>query len=235
MTDDNDNIRQSPGVGGRAPLTLKPRPLGAVSSGTIKQSFSHGRSKTVVVETKRRVGVAPSPAAPRTPPVEVRPIAAPRGPAPAPEAVVSPSVGGLSPEEQRARLRVIELAKQQQLRVAAEREAAQARTDAEARAAAPAIAETAKLAAVPAPVPVAEQAPAPAVAPPAAEVSPPVAAAAEPAPPKPPEPASPPVAAPPPRPATPAPTRIVTPPTTPRPPERGGDVTRSVTPSQTRS
>ena len=36
------------------PLTLKPRPGGSVSTGTVKQSFSHGRSKTVVVETKRR-------------------------------------------------------------------------------------------------------------------------------------------------------------------------------------
>ena len=38
---------------GRKPLTLKPRTGGSVSSGTVKQSFSHGRTKTVVVETKR--------------------------------------------------------------------------------------------------------------------------------------------------------------------------------------
>ena len=48
MTDQNDNDRPA-----RAPLTLKPR-TGSVSSGVVKQSFSHGRSKTVVVETKRR-------------------------------------------------------------------------------------------------------------------------------------------------------------------------------------
>ena len=48
MSDDNNNGRN-----GRQPLTLKPRPAGSVSSGTVKQSFSHGRTKTVVVETKR--------------------------------------------------------------------------------------------------------------------------------------------------------------------------------------
>ncbi len=53
MSDEDDNTGSTPPSGGRAPLTLKPRP-GAVSSGTVRQSFSHGRSKTVVVETKRR-------------------------------------------------------------------------------------------------------------------------------------------------------------------------------------
>ena len=47
MSDENENRP------GRTPLTLKPR-TGSVSTGTVKQSFSHGRSKTVVVETKRR-------------------------------------------------------------------------------------------------------------------------------------------------------------------------------------
>src|ERR1700761_3617519 len=55
---DNDNGRNS---GSRAPLSLKPR-QGAVSAGTVKQSFSHGRSKTVVVETKRRRIDGPGPA-----------------------------------------------------------------------------------------------------------------------------------------------------------------------------
>ena len=88
MSDANDNDGRS---GGRAPLTLKPRG-GAVSSGTVKQSFSHGRSKTVVVETKRRRVDAPPPAAPAA----VRPVfeapkpaapqpAAPRPAAPAPK------------------------------------------------------------------------------------------------------------------------------------------------------
>ncbi|MDP3750214.1 MAG: translation initiation factor IF-2 associated domain-containing protein, partial [Phenylobacterium sp.] len=43
MSDENDNGRAP---GGRAPLTLKPRGAGSVSAGTVKQSFSHGRSKT---------------------------------------------------------------------------------------------------------------------------------------------------------------------------------------------
>ena len=47
MTDENENRPT------RAPLTLKPRAGGSVSTGTVKQSFSHGRTKTVVVETKR--------------------------------------------------------------------------------------------------------------------------------------------------------------------------------------
>src|SRR5882757_2639923 len=52
MSDENNNGRNA-APGGRQPLTLKPRGGGSVSAGTVKQSFSHGRSKTVVVETKR--------------------------------------------------------------------------------------------------------------------------------------------------------------------------------------
>src|SRR5437764_9633715 len=59
MSDENNNGRNPPPPGGRAPLTLKPRGPGAVSAGTVKQSFSHGRSKTVVVETKRARPHAP--------------------------------------------------------------------------------------------------------------------------------------------------------------------------------
>ncbi|WP_284317294.1 translation initiation factor IF-2 associated domain-containing protein, partial [Methylobacterium gnaphalii] len=44
------------------PLTLK-RPI---EQGTVRQSFSHGRSKSVLVETvkRRTIGAAPAPAAP---------------------------------------------------------------------------------------------------------------------------------------------------------------------------
>ncbi|MFZ0269318.1 translation initiation factor IF-2 associated domain-containing protein, partial [Caulobacter sp.] len=52
MSDENDNGRPGSNPGGRAPITLKPR-QGSVSAGVVKQSFSHGRTKTVVVETKR--------------------------------------------------------------------------------------------------------------------------------------------------------------------------------------
>ncbi|WP_035981657.1 translation initiation factor IF-2 associated domain-containing protein, partial [Bradyrhizobium sp. STM 3843] len=59
-------------------LTLKPR----VETGTVRQSFPHGRSKQVVVEkrgTKRRVGDG-GPEAPHAP----EPIVAKAPPAPAP-------------------------------------------------------------------------------------------------------------------------------------------------------
>ena len=59
MSDENNNGRNS-APGGRQPLTLKPRGGGSVSAGTVKQSFSHGRSKTVVVETKRTRTHAPA-------------------------------------------------------------------------------------------------------------------------------------------------------------------------------
>ncbi|MGB2178826.1 MAG: IF-2-associated domain-containing protein [Hyphomonas sp.] len=41
-------------TGGRKPLTVSRK-----TSGTVKQSFSHGRSKQVVVETKKRRTVGP--------------------------------------------------------------------------------------------------------------------------------------------------------------------------------
>jgi translation initiation factor IF-2 len=204
MTDENDDRP------GRAPLTLKPR-TGAVSTGTVKQSFSHGRSKTVVVETKRRIGVPPGPASPPPLSGDKRPAFDVRGreaPKPAPSAP-SGAAGGLSEEERRARQRVIEQRLDQE-RLNAERRAredearrreeeARQRADEERRAAA---AEAARAAEPPAPPPViAEAAPAPA---PAAQ-DPPVAAPA-PAAPTPPAPveaprpqAAQPAAAPPPR------------------------------------
>jgi translation initiation factor IF-2 len=70
-------------VGGKSTLSLKPR----TETGTVRQSFSHGRSKQVVVEVKkRRIGgdgkpepvAAPAPVAP-PPPVAKRPEPAPSG------------------------------------------------------------------------------------------------------------------------------------------------------------
>src|SRR5436305_5843690 len=129
MSDENNNGRNAPPAGGRQPLTLKPRGAGSVSAGTVKQSFSHGRSKTVVVETKRaRTHVpgggnlaAPSSAEKRLFEPRPAPPAAPR-PAGAPN-------DGLSAEERAARQRAIELAQERQ---AAERAAAEARARAEA-------------------------------------------------------------------------------------------------------
>ncbi|SFD73366.1 translation initiation factor IF-2 [Bosea sp. CRIB-10] len=126
-------------------LSLK-RP---VEQSTVRQSFSHGRSKQVVVEVKRRVAHEPAaaPVAPRPPQAPQAP-AAPRPPQPAP-AANRPSGGmllrTLSDDEKDARQRALsdarateaeararaeEEARQRAAREArerAEREAAQAR------------------------------------------------------------------------------------------------------------
>jgi translation initiation factor IF-2 len=144
MSDANDN-ENGRGPGGRAPLTLKPR-AGAVSAGTVKQSFSHGRSKTVVVETKRRridappgVNLAGPSASEKRAVFDVKPReAAPPRPAAAPSAPASGANLNLSAEELRSRQRVLEVARQEQERRQAEhaREAArQAELEAQRRAA----------------------------------------------------------------------------------------------------
>src|SRR5690606_37380489 len=138
MTDENDKTNdgapQAPTgtpsqTGPRAPLSLKPRQAGSVSTGTVRQSFSHGRTKTVVVETKRRVGAVPGHQRPQG-----FDVARPKTEAPAgPRASAPREAGGLSASEQEARRRAIELATRQQAereRVAAEE---RARKDAAAR------------------------------------------------------------------------------------------------------
>ncbi|MFZ5670655.1 MAG: translation initiation factor IF-2 [Pseudomonadota bacterium] len=156
MNDENDNGRPS-----RPSLTLKPR-AGSVNAGVVKQSFSHGRSKTVVVETKRVRSHAPGAmtnlagpsAAEKRTTFDARPPARPAAPGPADH-------GSLSAEERAARQRAIDAAREAQ-----ERQAAQARARAE---------EEARRRA-------AEQAAARAAAAPAAQPSPPPPAAAAPAP-----------------------------------------------------
>jgi translation initiation factor IF-2 len=209
MSDENNNGRNPP-TGGRPPLTLKPRGAGSVSAGTVKQSFSHGRSKTVVVETKRaRTHVpgggnlaAPSSAEKRL--FEPRPAP----PAAAPRAAGAPN-DGLSAEERAARQRAIELAQERQ---AAERAAADARARAEAAARAAA-------------------APPPPAAPPVQAVAPAAPVAEAPAAPTPaptPAPAAPVAAAPPPAPQQAAPPA-------PRPaPPTGQGQTRTYQPSADR-
>nr|MEA2797347.1 translation initiation factor [Phenylobacterium sp.] len=186
MSDENNNGR-TPAPGGRQPLTLKPRGAGSVSAGTVKQSFSHGRSKTVVVETKRARTHLPGGGNLAAPSSAEKRLFEPR-PAPPPAAPRAPGApaDGLSAEERAARQRAIELAQERQ---AAERGAAEERARAEAAAAA-------------------AKAPAPAAAPPAAPVAEapaaaPTAEAPAPAPVEPPAPA--PVAAAPPAAASPAP------------------------------
>ena len=164
MSDANDNENDR-NAGNRAPLTLKPRP-GALSAGTVKQSFSHGRSKTVVVETKRRRVDAPigAPAGLGGPSPAEKQRAAPDG-RPR-DATPRPAGAGnlnLSAEELRARQRVLEAARADQERREAERAREAARRAEEealrraeeaaiARAAEPVAPPPAPAAAAPAPV-----------------------------------------------------------------------------------
>ena len=76
---------EKPKLGTRPPLGLKR----TVETGKVKQSFSHGRSNTVVVEVKKRrilgrPGEAPSAEAPKPEPVAEAPKPAPKPAAPAP-------------------------------------------------------------------------------------------------------------------------------------------------------
>src|SRR6476620_3446781 len=132
MSDENNNGRTPP-PGGRQPLTLKPRGAGSVSAGTVKQSFSHGRSKTVVGETKRARTHLPGGGNLAAPSSAEKRMFAPR-PAPptAPRPAGAPN-DGLSAEEGAARQRAIDGAQERQ---AAARAATEARARAEAAAAA---------------------------------------------------------------------------------------------------
>ncbi|HEX2558498.1 translation initiation factor IF-2, partial [Phenylobacterium sp.] len=172
MSDENNNGRP----GGRPPLTLKPRGAGSVSAGTVKQSFSHGRSKTVVVETKRPRTHAPPGGNLAGPSQAERRVFEPNRPAPSGPQGGAPrgSAGdgsGLSADEQRARQRAIELAREQQARQAAERKAREERARAEAEAAA-AQARAAAQAAAPPPAAAAPAAPAAEAPAPAAPAAP---------------------------------------------------------------
>ncbi|MEG2497324.1 translation initiation factor IF-2, partial [Brevundimonas sp.] len=173
MSDENDktNDGKTPGNapsqgGARAPLTLKPRAAGSVSTGTVKQSFSHGRSKTVVVETKRRPGAGGGHQRPQGFDV-ARPRQdgnaprnnAPRGNAPRGQA----NAGGLSAEEMEARRRAIAAATvaaadRERQKAAAEKAAQEQAVASAAAAAAAKAAEAAAAAAKPveAPKPVVE-------------------------------------------------------------------------------
>jgi translation initiation factor IF-2 len=192
----SDTENEKPKLGMRAPLGLKR----TVETGQVKQSFSHGRSNTVVVEVKRRrvlgpggtpvdapvveeaaaPAPAPTPQAPRAP--EPRRVAPPPAPA-------SPATSLLSRQELQAKLlREADEARmqaQEDNRRREERLRAEAieeeRRRAEERAKAPAPEPTP--APAPAPEPVVEAAPAPVEAPaPTAPVAAPTPAAAVPAP-----------------------------------------------------
>jgi translation initiation factor IF-2 len=200
----SDTDNEKPKLGMRAPLGVKR----TVETGQVKQSFSHGRSNTVIVETKRarvlrRPGEPDGPVADAAPVAAPTPVAAPapapqpRAPQPAPAPVRQQAPSNLSPQERQAKL--LREAEEQRMNTleegrrrqeaerlkAAEDErnriAERARAEAEAKAApAPKPVEAPK----PAPAPVVEAAPAPVAAPtPApAPVEAPVAAAPAPAP-----------------------------------------------------
>lgn len=161
MSEQDDNKpKDSKGDSQRAPLTLKPRLGGSVSTGTVKQSFSHGRSKTVVVETKRRVAGTPPAAGAHTPRATAETnLARPNAPRPAtPTATPQAAASG-------SNLRDAELEKRRLALAENERRAAEARAradaDAKRRAEAEAAQKAAAAAAAPAPTPSVEKAPEP--------------------------------------------------------------------------
>ncbi|MBN8846643.1 MAG: translation initiation factor IF-2 [Sphingomonas sp.] len=93
---DNDK----PKLGMRAPLGLKR----TVETGKVKQSFSHGRSNTVVVEVKRRRVLGPG-GAPAPEVTQAAPPPAPAQPAPEPARQAAPRApAGETPQERQARL-----------------------------------------------------------------------------------------------------------------------------------
>ncbi|WP_267414811.1 IF-2-associated domain-containing protein, partial [Sphingomonas sp. GC_Shp_4] len=97
----SDTDNEKPKLGMRTPLGLKR----TVETGQVKQSFSHGRSNTVIVETKRRrVLGRPGEAQPAeqafAPEPEAAPAPAPQAAAPAPR----PAADNLSPQERQSKL-----------------------------------------------------------------------------------------------------------------------------------
>jgi len=191
----SDTDNEKPKLGMRAPLGLKR----TVETGKVKQSFSHGRSNTVVVEVKRRRILGPGGVPTEAPaPVEAAPPPAPAPQARAPEAPRAPSPGDslLSRQELQAKLlreadearmnaleesrrreerERIEAAEEERRRAEERALASEAAPEPEAPAAAapvaaPTPAPTAPVAAAPAAAPTPAAAPAPAPAP-AAPVS----------------------------------------------------------------
>lgn len=154
MSDTNDDkpktdAAKPSATGPRAPLSLRPRQEGSVSSGVVRQSFSHGRSKTVEVEVKRRAGPGQRPR-PQPQGFDVarpRPTAAPAPTKPTADRAPAADTGGLSRDEQAARQRAIEAAQaahQDRARQEAERAARAKVAAAEAAAAVAPVAPVAK-------------------------------------------------------------------------------------------
>ncbi|WP_334149928.1 translation initiation factor IF-2 [Hyphomicrobium sp.] len=115
MSETKDTADKTTTGGGRKPLSLQR----TVESGHVRQSFSHGRSKSVVVEKRKTrklaapgaaAAEAPSPTVPAAPKVEARPSRAPG------RADVRGDTGKadlLRPEERDARARALAEARKQ--------------------------------------------------------------------------------------------------------------------------
>lgn len=120
MTDKKDTDKSTPSTGGRRPLSLK-----SSTGGTVRQNFSHGRSKSVVVEKKKRRIVGgpgmPGAAAPASESVD-----APAKPKVDADAIAARKLG-LSKEEYVKRKQAVGKAQAQ----AAERDAARVKEEAE--------------------------------------------------------------------------------------------------------
>jgi translation initiation factor IF-2 len=120
-----------PKLGTRAPLGLKR----TVETGKVKQSFSHGRSNTVVVEVKKRriLGRPGEAEAPKPEPVAApEPVVAAPAPAPAPRPTPAPVDSATARKELQERLlREAEDARLSSLEEARRREETQARAQTE--------------------------------------------------------------------------------------------------------
>ncbi|HWK32807.1 MAG TPA: translation initiation factor IF-2, partial [Hyphomicrobium sp.] len=116
MTETKDTTDKTLRGGARKPLSLQR----TVESGHVRQNFSHGRSKSVVVEkrkTRKLAGPAEAETAGSAAPVAEAPAAARRPARPESAAVVdrSPAPGrGLSDEERDARARALAAARQRE-------------------------------------------------------------------------------------------------------------------------
>jgi translation initiation factor IF-2 len=119
-----------PKLGTRAPLGLKR----TVETGKVKQSFSHGRSNTVVVEVKKRriLGRPGEAEAPKPEPVVAAPApAAAPAPQPAPKAAPRPASAETAQERSARLMRDAEEQRMQALEEARRREDTQAKAQTE--------------------------------------------------------------------------------------------------------
>jgi translation initiation factor IF-2 len=144
------NDKTGAGAGGRKPLSLQR----TVESGHVQQKFSHGRSKSVVVEVKRKRPMGEEGAAPTAAPAAARPQGqAPRPPqkatgaSPAAPRAAGAMLRTLSEEERQARTRALAAAHIRGVEEERQRVEREQQEAAEAQALAAAEAEAAQLAA----------------------------------------------------------------------------------------